>query len=65
MELINCFAVVLLHPLLVVLLGVAYVAFAGVRACVFVHYHSVSADVVVFAFACLVAMAVALFIHEF
>ena len=64
-ELINCFTIVLLHPLFVVLLGVAYVSFAGVRACVFIHYHSVSTDVTVFAFACFVAMAIAGFIHEF
>ena len=65
-ELINCFAIVLLHPLFVVLLGVlAYVAFTSVRACVFVHHHSVSTDVVAFAFACFVAMTIAGFIHEF
>ena len=52
-ELITCFSIVLLHPLFVMLLGVAYVAFTGVRACVFVHYHSVSTDVAVFAFAVL------------
>ena len=64
-ELINCFTIVLLHPLFVVLLGVAYVAFTGVRACVFVHYHSVSTDATVVTFACFAAMAVAGFIHEF
>ena len=56
---------VLLHPFFAMLLGVACVAFAGVRACVFTHYHSVSTDVAVFAFACFVAMAVAWFVHEF
>ena len=64
-ELINCFTIVSLHPLFVVLLGVAYVGFTGVRACVFVDYHSVSAYVVVVAFACFVAVAIAGFIHEF
>ena len=64
-ELINCFTVVLLHPLFVMLLGVSCVAFTGVGACVFMHYHSVSTDVTVFAFACFVAMAIAGFIHEF
>ena len=59
------FAVVSLHPFLVVLLGVAHVAFTGVGAGVFVHYHPVSADVAVITFACFVAMAVAWFIHEF
>ena len=55
----------LLHPLFVVLLGVAYVAFTCVGACVFVHYHPMSAYVAVVAFTCFVAVAIAGFIHEF
>ena len=57
--------VVLLHSLFVVLLGVADVAFAGVGAYIFIHYHSVSADVIIVALVGFVAMTVAWFIHEF
>ena len=56
-------AVVLSHSSFVVLGGVANVAFASVFASVFVDDHSVSAHVIVVAFACFVAMAIAIFVH--
>ena len=58
------FIVVLLHPAFEMLGGVAYVGFARVGAVDFIHYYSVPADVVVVAFACFVAVAVARFVHE-
>ena len=63
-QLPSSFIVVLLHPAFEVLGGVAYVGFACVGAVDFTHYNSVPADVVVVAFACFVAMAIARFIHE-
>ena len=57
-------AVVLSHSGFVVLGGVANVAFASVFARVLVYDHSVSAHVIIVAFAGFVAVAVAGFVHK-